>query len=253
MSEGIEIQGIILSVMPVGEADRRVLLLTRELGKVSAFARGARRPTSPLCGVTRPFSFGAFTLHQGRSAYTLSKAGISEYFEDLAHDVEKSACAMAFCELTAYFTRENADETGTLALLYYALRALQSGKMKKRLVQAAFECRLLSENGLMPAFSHCARCKKTLESGVFSTALMQPLCTDCAPKNSLYPLQKSTVYTLEFIRTEEVNRLFSFDLSDQVLSELLAVSEILLKSAVDRELPARQMLSVLLSPAEPHQ
>ena len=248
MPEGVELQGIILSVMPVGEADRRILLLTKELGRVSAFARGARRPTSPLCGVTRPFSFGVFTLQQGRSAYTVSKAAISEYFEDLAQDVGKAACAFSFCELAGYFARENADESASLRLLYTALRALRADRMKKRLIQAAYECRMLSENGLMPAFSHCARCGKPLESGFFSPALMQPLCRDCAPEGSPYPMQKSTVYALEFIRTSPVNRLFSFDLSDQVLSELLQVSEILLKSAVDRELPAREMLSVLLAP-----
>ncbi|MBR6404564.1 MAG: DNA repair protein RecO [Lachnospiraceae bacterium] len=247
MQNGIEVNGIILSVMPAGEADRRLLLLTKELGKVSCFARGARRPTSSLCGSTRPFAFGLFTLNQGRSAYSLSKAEIRTYFEDLPLDVEKSACASAFCELAAYFTRENADESGILALLYYALRALSAGKMHKRLIQAAFECRMLAESGLLPAFSLCARCKKTLTEGVFSTALMQPLCRDCAGSDLRYPLSKSTVYALEFIRNTAPGKLFSFELAPSVRAELLAVTELLLKSAVDRELPARDMLSVLLS------
>ena len=49
MTDNMEVTGIVLTAMPIGEADRRILLLTKELGKISAFVRGARKPTSPMC------------------------------------------------------------------------------------------------------------------------------------------------------------------------------------------------------------
>ncbi len=94
MREPINVSGMVLSASPVGEYDKRVVILTRELGKITAFARGARRMKSPLMAVSNPFVFGEFQVYEGRDSYTLSGANIKEYFLDLRR------CSPAF--ITAF-------------------------------------------------------------------------------------------------------------------------------------------------------
>ncbi len=245
MADAAEVNGIILSVMPVGEADRRVLLLTRELGKISVFARGARKPTSMLVGVTRTFAFGRFFLYPGRDAYTLQKAEISEYFEDVVKNIEKTAYGCYFLELASAFSRENVPAEDLLLLVYYALKALSKEQIPKKLVMRCFETKLLTVNGMFPDFHHCASCREEKPEGYFDEGLLLYFCPDCGKGKYAFPLSKSTLYALRFIEDSKIPKLFTFTVSQEVLSELSGVSEDLMRRSLDREIESGKLLSVM--------
>ena len=106
MGQTCILTGMILNTMPVGEYDKRITILTRERGKITAFARGARRPKSSLQAATNLFCFGTFEAYEGRSSYTVVKAEISNYFRELAMDLDKTYYGCYFLELADYFCQE---------------------------------------------------------------------------------------------------------------------------------------------------
>ena len=94
---------MVLKAIPSGEMDKRLVILTKERGKVTAFARGARRPGSMLMACGRPFAFGQFTLYEGRDAYSLQSAEISNYFDELSTDVDETCYGSSFLDFSDYY------------------------------------------------------------------------------------------------------------------------------------------------------
>ena len=122
--ELISATGMVISASPVGDYDKRLVILTKERGKITCFARGAKRASSQLRAPSRPFVFGVFTMSEGRDAYNLYGAEVENYFEELSKDMECACYASYFAEFAGYYGRENVDESENIRLLYQSYRAL---------------------------------------------------------------------------------------------------------------------------------
>ena len=147
MREQVSVAGMVLKSSPVGEYDRRLVILSRERGKITAFARGARRPGSPLMACSCPFVFGNFFLYEGRDAYTLVQAEIQNYFREIAEDMEAACYGSYFLEFSDYYARENIEALEPLKLLYQSLRALMKPSLPNPLVRRIFELKTMVFNG----------------------------------------------------------------------------------------------------------
>lgn len=194
MQDFLQVTGIVVKSIPVGEYDRAVTILTMEKGKISAFARNARKQNNRFMAAVSPFCFGKFKLYAGRSSYTIAEAEISNYFEELRDDLESACYGMYFLEVADFYTRENNDEAEMLKLLYQSLRALLHKNLDNRLVRVVYECKAMAVNGEFPG----------------------------VPGDR--ELSESAAYTLEFITYTPVERLYTFAVTKSVLTELREVA-----------------------------
>ena len=215
MQEYTQITGMILKAEPIGEYDRRVVILTRETGKISAFARGARKQGSRLLAATAPFCFGEFKLYVGRSSYNVLEASISNYFEGMREDFEGACFGMYFLELMDYYTRENNDEKEMLKLLHQSLRALMHESIPNRLVRYIFEIKAMALNGEFPGM----------------------------PKDGAW--DESTEYAVSYIVGSPVEKLYTFTVTDRVLGELKAIADDYRKRYLDREFKSLEIVDHL--------
>ena len=201
MQEQIRDKGIIIKAEPIGEYDRRVVILTENRGKISAFARGARRPNSKFVASTNPFVFGNISLFAGRNSYTLTDMEAVEYFDSLRLDFDKSMYGMYFLELADYYTRENNDDRDMLKLLFVSLKALSRGLIDNRLIRAIFELRTVAVNGEFPGLE-------------------------------LRSMSETAEYTIKFIISADFAKLYSFTLKDEVMNEVINYSALVVDKMI---------------------
>lgn len=215
MQELTCVTGIVLKQTPIGEYDRRICLLTKEKGKISAIARGARKPGNKNTLATNPFTFGEFKLYAGRDTYRLEDVEVKNYFEELMKDFVGAYYGIYFCEIADYYTRENNDEKEMLKLLYQSLKALIADSIPNELVKCIFELKAIVINGEFPGVP-----------------------TD-------RELDKSTVYAIEYIAYSPIERLYTFNVKDKVLNELAMVADDYRKRFMDREFKSLEILKTL--------
>lgn len=247
MNQSIKVTGMILSATPIGEYDKRVVILTREKGKISAFAKGARRQNSPLMGVTNPFAFGEFELYEGRTSHNVMQANISNYFMELSMDFEGAYYGFYFMEVADYFTKEYNDEKQMLKLLYQSMRALSSGKINRELVRYIFELKTLVINGESPEVFRCVNCGVDERSMVFSSKNHGMICSECqALAPDAIVVSGATVYTLQYIVSSTIEKLYTFTVSDEVLDELGKVMRQYTSTHIDKRFKSLEILEMCL-------
>lgn len=214
MRETTNLTGMVLKETPVGEYDRRLVILTRERGKITAFARGAKRPGNVLMAVSRPFVFGQFKLFEGREAYSLQGAEISNYFAEISADMEAACYGSYFLEFADYYCRENVDGTEMLLLLYQSLRALLKPALPDSLVKLIFELRAMVANGEY---------------------------TEKPPR----PVSDSATYAWEYIIASPIGSLYTFTLTEKVQQELKTCVEINKNKFIDRSFHSLEVLEMI--------
>lgn len=220
MGQAVVVTGMVLTAMPFGDYDKRITILTRERGKISAFARGARRPQSQLLAATGPFAFGQFELYEGKSSYNLTKANVKHYFRELTADLDAALLGFYFLEFAEYYCQENSDEREMLGLLYQSMRALVSERFDRRLVRAVFELRAMAVNGEGPGVFSCMQCGSRETLDTFSVERGGIFCHSCGRAVRGQSVLESTRYAMQFIIATPIERLYTFSVSDEVLSEL---------------------------------
>lgn len=222
----IEVTGMVLTGSSVKEYDKRIEILTKERGRIAAFATGARRAGSTLSACTVPFTYGTYWLCEGRNSYYVRSADISIYFHQIAEDFDILCYASYFSELTRYYTRENVEAPQELLLLYVTCSALVKGQVSLPLMRSIFEMRMMQLEGEALELFHCLQCgeeKKELKVFFKRGGL---LCRECAQRLSGYrweqgsTLSPDALYALQFILTAPLQKLYTFRLSEEVEREL---------------------------------
>lgn len=143
-------KGIVLSRVNFGEADRIIIFLTPDFGKVRVLARGVRKIKSKLAGGIELFSESNITFINGRGEIgTLISTRLQKNYSQIVKDLERTNLGY---EILKRINRITEDEAGEeyYDLLQQALNGLDDEKLSKDLIEFWFSMRLLKISGHSP-------------------------------------------------------------------------------------------------------
>ncbi|MFV0528021.1 MAG: DNA repair protein RecO [Lachnospiraceae bacterium] len=249
MSGYTTVTGIVCSVMTIGDYDKRLVLITKERGRIAVFARGARKTNSPMLAASNPFVFGSFSIYEGRSSNQLHSVEVREYFTELARMQPEVYYGFYFLEAADYYTQEGLDASDTINLLYITLKALTTGKIDAELIFVIYQLRLLQQQGECPQLFECVLSGET--QGLTHYSAVQHGVVVAAQLTQVpdaRPISVSALYAMQYIVTTPLAKLYSFQVTPEVLHELQRLIHKEFADKLDRKLKSLEILDVMRMP-----
>jgi DNA repair protein RecO (recombination protein O) len=179
----VETESLILRTYNLGDADRIVVLFTRDNGIIRGVAKGAKRLKSRFGSSLEPFSEVRVTYFQRENVelVALDKLEIVKSVFDAASDPDLLGCFSYLSELLIAFLPPHDPHEAvyrlTRACIEHAIALPESASV----TIVYFELWLLRFTGYLPDWSSCSECRRELE--VSEDADMQVnfqlLCSVC--------------------------------------------------------------------------
>lgn len=189
-------QGIVLRSFPFGEADRVVVLLSPNHGKLRTVAKGIRKTKSRFGGRLEPFTHVDLILYEGRNLDTITQVSVIEAFPHLRQDLDAVMTAGTMVELVDAVAGEDDPSLRLFLLLQRGLKALDRGHGVPDLV-TSFMLKLSDIVGFAPALDRCAGCGRTGVPLRFSLSAGGAVCSTCQPTGGLRVRDGLTGYLAE--------------------------------------------------------
>jgi len=185
---------ICIRAVDYSETSQIVTFFARAAGKISAIAKGSKRPKSAFDGPIEIFSYGKIvfsdsnkeklaTLTEFESAY--GGAG----FSGLSNNLFTLNCCLFSTELLNKFTHDYDPHPQLFDDFLQFLQNAQENKNKHQMLALLilFQLALLKEVGLQPILSYCVNCKTRYEHRAsstshqvyFSSSANGLICRDC--------------------------------------------------------------------------
>lgn len=217
---------LVIREMNIGDNDRLVTLMTRDLGVIRAFAVGAKSIKSRRACATALLSYSNFNIEKKGDTYKILEATVNKVFFGAGSDILTLSVAQYFCELCCYLGPHDSECEEFLRLILNSLHFLTQGSKPAELIKAVTELRIAAISGYMPNLIACNCC------GKFEDNIMYFRCTDgmlyckeCYSDGDAEEINLSVLKAMRHILYSRFESVYSFKLSEENTHILSNVTE----------------------------
>lgn len=173
-----KIEGIIIKQIDYGETNKIITIFSKNIGKFTALARGAKKPRSRMAAVAQPFILGQFFVYINRGLSTVQQGEIIHSFRKIREDIIKTAYTAYITELTEKLLDDKSPDPFLYEQLYETMKWIAE-KEDSEIPIMMYELKMFAKGGFAPVFSHCAHCGTREDANAFSIPEGGLLCNKC--------------------------------------------------------------------------
>lgn len=231
----LTIKGLVLRVTDYNDRDALLTLLTARHGKLTVKARGLRRKNSPLIAPCQLLAYAEFTLFEYRGMYTINEAHSIELFQGLRRDLCKLSLGTYFAQAAEILCQEDMPNPELQSLVLNCLYALDKLDKPEPMVKAVFELRAATIAGFAPDLFGCHACGSQ-SPALFDLSGGALLCEKCRSSTTgiRLPVTPTILDALRYIVYCDPKKLFSFEVSKDLLDQLSGITEAYLTTQLER-------------------
>ncbi|TRZ74743.1 MAG: DNA repair protein RecO [Actinobacteria bacterium] len=170
-------KGVVLRTYKLGEADRIVVIMTQNHGKVRAVAKGIRKTKSKIGARLEVLSHVEVLLYKGKELDIVNQVELIESSAPLHADLDRLTQGLSMLEAVDMIADDRQPSPHLYRMLVGALNAL--AHQASPLVLAAFYWKLLAAEGVCPQMERCVSCNSTGPLVAFDMIQGGVQCKEC--------------------------------------------------------------------------
>lgn len=232
----LKVKGVVIAEKTVADFDKIVTILTPNMGKIEAAAKGSRRPKSLLMAATQFLCFGEYVLYKSGNNYSINSCETIEVFYDIRTDLDKLKYAAHITRIVNDVTTENQNTYKLMQLYLNTLYMISETDKNLSLINSVFTLRLLSIIGFRPMIDECKNCKTKDDLTYFSFRDSGFKCSVCSKQDKgAIEISPTTKDAIRYIILANAKKIFSFEVPEDTIKELEIISKIYLQEKLEKE------------------
>jgi DNA repair protein RecO (recombination protein O) len=215
-----KVEGVIIKSNDYSESHKIVTVFSNKFGKISALARGAKKPKSRMAAVTQPFILGQFFIYVNSGLSTIQQGEVIDSFRPVREDIIKTAFCAYIVELTDKLTESKKPDHFIYEELLDTMKWIEKNE-EAAVPIMMFELKIFKKGGFSPTVDSCSNCGRREELVSYSIREAGLLCNRCKHIDPhIFTISPAVAKLLYMFSTVELKRVGSISVKQENINIL---------------------------------
>ena len=244
-SKSFKVTGIVIGKRNFFESDKIIEILTLEKGKIRCVVKGARKPTSKLAGGTELFTYGVFSLANGKNLDILTSATPKNHFQKASGNLKDVSQLFLVSEALGKLIPQEVPNETIFNETLEVFKSVNDNHKPYIIYEYLYKLIVLLGYGL--SLDVCARCHTDITTlgakNTISINLGGLLCEKCQTDyHSSRTFSEGSIKLLKYIENYPIDEYVKITFADDLGEELKRLINLYLNFIYQHELKSPRFI-----------